>query len=267
MRRSSSRRRSRIFPVLRRIPSLAALIPDAATEPRELRNRAFHALRALIGVLARRQPIAIYIDDAQWGDADSAALVLALLRPPEPPPWLLLMTYRSHEAAGSASLTELGDGWREGIEQRDVPIGPLGVKDAEALALTFLEGSDGLAHRTARAVARESRGNPFLVQELARSNATSHQRADGETLATLTLEEMVAGRLERLPESARSLVELVAVGGRPLPLSVIGAAANLEDAVHETIALLGARRFVRTGQRPGNRNPEGWLSVYLPGQW
>jgi serine/threonine protein kinase/tetratricopeptide (TPR) repeat protein len=242
---------ARVFPVLRRVPSLADVVPDAATEPRELRSRAFQALRALFGALARRQPIVVYIDDAQWGDADSAALVLALLRPPEPPPWLLLMTYRSREATGSVFLTELRDGWPEGVEQRDVAIGPLSVDDAQALARTFLEGSDELAHRTARAVARESRGNPFLVQELARSNTGSGQRAEGDTLVTLTLEEMVFGRLERLPDGARRLIELIAVGGRPLPVSVIDAAAGLTDGVHETIALLGARRFARTGQRDG----------------
>src|ERR1019366_9904650 len=74
------------------------------------------------------------------------------------------------------------------------------------------DASDEGPMRTARAVARESRGSPFLVEELVRSNrgATS---ATGATLAVLTLDQMIAERLERLPDVARKLVEVLAVGG------------------------------------------------------
>ena len=243
---------TRVFPVLRRVPGLADAVDDAVTAPRELRDRAFEALRALLGSLAKRRPLVVYIDDAHWGDADSASLILALMRPPEAAPLLLLMTYRSNEAAGSVFLNDLRDGWPPDAEARDLSLGPLGSEDAEKLALTLLEGSGEYLHRTAQAVARESRGSPFLVQELARSNAAaSGGRGEGQTLSALTLEEMVSQRLERLSDEARRVIEIVAVGGRPLPVPVVARAASVLGNIHETIAHLGARRFARAGQRDG----------------
>jgi tetratricopeptide (TPR) repeat protein len=148
-------------------------------------------------------------------------------------------------------LNELRDGWPRDAEARDLTLGPLGVDDAEKLALTLLDGGSELERRTARAVARESRGNAFLVQELARSNANSGRRPDGETLSVMTLKSTVSQRLERLSEDARRVVEVIAVGGQPLPVSVVGRASGVLGTVNEAMASLGRRRFVRTGQRNG----------------
>jgi eukaryotic-like serine/threonine-protein kinase len=67
----------------------------------------------------------------------------------------------------------------------------------------------------------------------------------------LTLEQMVGERLARLPDEARRLVEIVAVSGRPLPVSVVAEASGVQGSVNEVIAFVSARRFVRTGLRDG----------------
>jgi hypothetical protein len=237
---------ARLFPVLQRVPGFDAPAEPTLDDPQALRRRAFGALREVTASLAARQPTVLFVDDAQWGDVDSAVLLLELLRPPAAPPLLLLMTYRDSEAQASPFLTEMRDRWPERAEVRDVTVGPLEAEDAYRLALTLLDASDGASQETARAMAHESRGNPFLIGELVRSS-----RPSAGSLGVLTLDQMVSERLARLPDEARRLIEIVAVGGRPMPVSIVADSSGVGDGVNETIALLGARRFVNTGLRYG----------------
>jgi tRNA A-37 threonylcarbamoyl transferase component Bud32/tetratricopeptide (TPR) repeat protein len=243
---------ARLFPVLRRIPDVEeAAKQERAEDPRAVRRRAFEALRALFVTLARRQPLAIFLDDVQWGDVDSASLLLEVLRGPEVPPVLVLMTFRDGEAAAkSPFLLELNERWPEGVRVVDVMVGPLEPPDATRLAASLLGGTYEETRRVAAAIAREGRGSPFLIEELARAQGDSAGTA-GQTLKVPTLHQMIADRVARVPENARRLIEVIAVGGRPLPVAVVGAAAGVQERVNETVAFLGARRFARIGQRDG----------------
>jgi eukaryotic-like serine/threonine-protein kinase len=243
---------SRVFPVLRRVASIGEVAETAVTDPNLVRRRAFSALRSLLGTLSARQPLVIYIDDAQWGDADSAALLLELVRPPDAPPVLYVMTQRDEEADTSLFLKEMRRRWPEGAEIRDITVGPLDPADAKRLALALLDRSDELAQRTARAAARESRGSPFLVEELVRHNVNLLARENGDTLDALTLRQMVAQRLERLPADARRLLEIVAVSGRPLAVSLVAQASGTGAEVDKAISAARARRLLRTGLRDGS---------------
>ncbi len=241
----------RIFPVLQRVPGVLATPGEAHEEDaRGLRQRAFDALRALLATLAKIQPLVLFVDDAHWGDHDGAALLMEILRPPQAPPLLLLLTCRDEGADRSPLLTEVRERWPEGAERRDVVIGPLDVADAKALALALLDATDEMAQRIARAVAREARGSPFLIEELVRGNR-GRIGADEATLVLMTLDQVVGHRLARLPEEAVRLIEIVAVSGRPLPVSLVAAASGIDDGASEAVTLLGSGRLARTGVRDG----------------
>jgi len=239
----------RLFPVLQRVPGFEAPA-EHGEDPQGVRRLAFGALRELLASIARRQPLVVFVDDVHWGDVDSAGLLLELLRPPDPPPLLMVMTFRDEEAKTSPFLIDMRDRWPAAAGSRDVAVGPLNAEDARRLATTLLDATDEMARRTARAVARESRGSPFLIEELVRSNR-GVASATGATLAVLTLEQMVSERLDRLPGQARKVIEIVAVSGRPLPVSVVASASGVEGGVHEVVSVLSARRFTRTGLRDG----------------
>jgi serine/threonine protein kinase len=246
---------ARLFPVLRRVPSIGALAEEAITDPQRVRRRAFLALRELLSSLSRRRPLVLFVDDAQWGDADSAALWLELVRPPHAPPILLAMTYRDEEAKTSPFLCELRAHWHDRAEMRGLTLGPLERADARHLALSLLGFHDGSAAAAADAIALESGGNPFLIEELARgvglrARSMSRQEASA-AFASVTLEQMVRDRLASLPDEARRMLEVVAVCGRPLVSLVASRAAGVAESADDVIALLRTRRFLHAGIRNG----------------
>ncbi len=248
---------ARVFPVLKRVASIGDLAEAEVTDPNLVRRRAFAALRELLGTLAKRRPLVLYVDDVQWGDADSSALLLELVRPPAAPPVLFIMTHRNEESQDSPFLEEMRQRWPEGAESREILVGALDQTDGQRLALALLDSTDEMAQRTARAAARESAGSPFLIEELVRSNSSLADRPQGDTLATLTLDQMVAQRLDRLPDDARLLLEVMAVGGRPLPVFVVAEASGVGGAeIDKAIAAVRARRFLRTGLRDGHETVE-----------
>jgi hypothetical protein len=240
---------ARLFPVLKRVPSLAALRDVAVEDSHDVRREAFGALRELVSTLATRKPLVLYIDDAQWGDVDSVALLHEVMRPPHAPPVLLLMTYREEEAGTSPFLLEMRERWAGAADVRDVRVGPLDLEDAQSLALARIGAPHELATKMAYAVAREAKGSPFLVKELVRGNQLLTKDA---TLSRLTLAEIVRDRLERLPSGGRRLAEVVAIAGRPLPLPVLAAACGEIDASDDNVELLLRERLVRVRFREGS---------------
>ncbi len=171
---------ARLFPVLRRVPEIADVRGSDAGDPHRMRRRGFAALRELLASLASRQALVVHLDDVHWGDADSAALLLDLVRPPSAPPLLLVMTYREDGAETSPLLEEMRSQWPHGAEAREMAVGPLDAGDAAQLALALLGSSDDAARATAAAVARESHGSPFLIEELVRSHQARPRREAGE---------------------------------------------------------------------------------------
>jgi ABC-type arginine transport system ATPase subunit len=265
---------SRVFPVLRQVEAVAAArrrvvaIPDS----QELRRRAFGALRELLSRLADRLPLVLFIDDLQWGDADSAALLLELLRPPDPPALLLIASCRSEDVARSlivAALRTLPAAASAGSEFRERRIEELAPEEARDLARALLGGSQG-QQSSADAVARESRGNPLFLDELARAVRSSPRDVVGafdsrpsesgpaSLLApgAVKLEDVIWKRIAQLPEDARRLLATIAVAGRPLDRAIARRAAELSDNDQPALAVLRAGHLVRAAGAEGEDHVE-----------
>jgi hypothetical protein len=243
---------ARLFPVLRRVPAIDALIGEWIVDPQGARRRAFRALRDLLAALARRRPVVLFIDDVHWGDTDSAALLLELARPPDAPRLLLLMTYRGEQESKSPFLAALLGDWPRQSEMREVAVGALERDDARRLACAWLDANGASVKATADAIANESEGSPFLIEELARGVLSQSEFRTQESGSTGlgTLEQMISHRLAQLPDEARHCLELVAISGRPVPIAV-ASAAGASHASSETFSLLRSRRFIRSGIREG----------------
>ena len=140
----------RMFPVLRRVDAVAVAAAGrqaaGASDPQEVRRRAFAALRELLARLGDRRPLVVSIDDFQWGDSDSAALLAELLLPPDPPVLLLLASFRSEDEATSPILQQfLRTPGEDGAfpERKVLDVEDLSRADAHTLARALLARAPG----------------------------------------------------------------------------------------------------------------------------
>jgi serine/threonine protein kinase len=241
---------TQVFPVLNQIEALVSLPRRSieVTDPRELRMRAFIALRELLARLGDRKPLVLAIDDLQWGDADSAALLSELMRPPDPPVLLLLGCYRDEDARSSPFLRALLEGSKcdnEIINWRDLAVDPLTESEASELALCLLGGDDPGVTAHARVIAQESGGNPFFVTELVRHVSVGAGPSASSEAREVTLDEVLWDRIRSLPVGARRFLEAVAVSGQPVRQASAFRVAGLGADGLTSLAVLRAGHLVR----------------------
>lgn len=212
----------RLFPSLGRLEVMTTVPGRSPTvDPHELRRRAFAAVREVCARITDSRPLVLFIDDAHWGDADSAALLRNLLAPPEVPPLLLVVGYRGDDLDNELLRTltnpvKVDAAW----ETVDVPVGPLQMHEAEVLALSLL-GSSAAARTQAKQIAEESAQSPLFIAELVRS-----LKKGGDPHVSMGL--VVARRVEALPDEAHRMVQVLACCDRPLDIAELARACDLE---------------------------------------
>ncbi|WP_428262548.1 serine/threonine-protein kinase PknK [Haliangium sp.] len=254
---------ARLFPmlglVLSRAPSPAARRSGAGQVHAEaLRRRAFAALKRLLAYLAERWPLVIIVDDLHWGDMDSAALLAELIAPPRAPGLLLVASYSDDDAHGD-SLQWLHQSVARSLPATavsEVEIGPLSERDSYRLAMSIWERlgdyggqADDRAERgrqLARAATREAGGTPLFVVEIMRHLATSTAARTDAIPGAISLEHVISERRRRLEPAARTLVEVIAVAGRPVPQGVALRAAGISGTEVGAVAALRAAHLIRT---------------------
>jgi hypothetical protein len=235
-----------MFPVLARVRAVAEAPrrPDGPADQQELRRRAFGGLRELLARLGGRRPLVVCIDDLQWGDADSAAALGEVLRPPDAPALLLVLCYRSDETSGPAlrTLLEATDGPGRAAGAREIAVAPLTPDDTRRMAVALMKGVESARH--VEAVVRESGGNPLFAWELLQAAEAGRGQADGE--AGPTLDRVIWDRVARLPAGGRELLTVLAVAGRAVPADLACRAAGVHPGDAALLGTLRAGRLVRT---------------------
>lgn len=224
-----------IFPVLRRLKLTEDpryFLPPLR-EAKELRNQAFVAFCDLLVRMARTQPVVIFIDDLQWADRDSFALLRALMRQPGAPALMLIATCRRVSEAGNGTAALLSEVLAQpGIET--IELGPLEADSTRVLAENILdepELSPDTKQQILDAVVREAEGHPFFAIEfvhhlcnVAKPQGTLDAANDG---IKLKLDGMILARVGSLPQESQRMLRVIAVAGDALPQRVLASAADV----------------------------------------
>jgi serine/threonine protein kinase len=247
----------RVFPVFNRVGHIAVSFAESApADPVEIRRQAFAALRALLGRLCSRSTLILAIDDVQWADRDSGIFLEQLLKGPDAPPLLLILSYRPQSADGNELIDRLRSTHQAAtaIACLDVDVTALPPADAEFLLRRLLEHAPANLESSAlKRVADESEGNPFLLHRLAHRILAAPGEIDDVNNATVISEEM-----GRLTHGDRRLVEIVAVARQPVPVDVAVKAAVGKTAESIDVARLFALRLLQMTRR----GPEELLDIY-----
>jgi len=231
----------RVFPVLRRVEAIAqAPMPTTHgyLEPKELRAQAFGALRELLRRIALRRPLVLAIDDLQWTDSDSLALLGELLRPPGEPNVLFIGTLREAPEDGPLETAPL-----KPSERRHIRLERLPPSDARMLTQLLIGRVAPARPVNVEAITREGAGHPLFLDELVR-----HFTADSTPeVRPVKLEDALWSRVEKLDPGARRIVELVSMAGGRLQQETVTQAAQMDYAdFSRQVAALRAANLVRT---------------------
>jgi hypothetical protein len=218
---------ARIFPALQRLEVVKRVKQrrPLPVDPGELRRVAFSALKELLSRIAEQEPLVLYVDDLQWSDEDGNQLLSSLISPPDAPALLLIGAYRSEGVDTSPGLNVLRErvSGKEDIRVREIELGALSERESQELATELLPKE--LRDRAAR-IAKESRGSPFFITELARFTGTGHAEVE-ET----DLDNAIRSRVATLSDTERDVLEAICVSAQPLEQNLLRAAANADDIV------------------------------------
>jgi serine/threonine protein kinase len=248
------------FPVLARVEALArsegrdgsGATDDAILDPNEHRRHLFQVLRTLFTRLAERRPLLLVIDDLQWADADSVALLANLMCPPGAPPLLLCATVRKGDAADRLNAALV----LHHLDIAHLRVDRLPHDEAAELASRILarrppgpwdQPERNVSPPDPQAIAREAAGHPLFIDELLRHvpqplDAHENDSEGGDTArgSPIRLEKALWSRIDRLEPAARRLIEVLAVAGAPLEQELAAEAAAI-DATAQSRLLQGLR--------------------------
>src|SRR4051794_2277552 len=221
-----------------RASELAILLPEFGPPPADVqaaagmsgteadaqRFRFFDAVAALVGEIGAESPLVLVFDDLQWADRPTLQLLRHLVRAPAPRRALFVGTYRESEISDRHPLHELvGDLRREGTLRR---LELSGLAEAEVAELVAELASAPATESFVHALAGETEGNPFFIEEVVRhirdtAGALTEEVTLEEAGVPDGVREVTARRLRRLSEPTRAVLLVASVIGREFDYDVL----------------------------------------------
>lgn len=218
------------------LQALSLAPPGAQAPPRLPAERTMQALREVLGALARRGPLVLFVDDWQWADDATRQLMHDVVGGGQP---LLVLATARPGLPGDIDST--------GSERLE--LGPF--SDAEALA-TVAELLPAADPFLAQQIVRQAGGNPLFVEELCHFMAHEPNPASLGPLqgGPAWLETLIAARVARLPAAQRQVLDMAAVVGTQVPVWLLERLAGC-DAAHPSVAALASQDLLFPSEDAG----------------
>ncbi len=195
----------------------------------ELREVAFERLSHIMARFQEKGPLMLAIDDLQWTDAESMALLSRLIEERLGRVFILGM-FRPEGVSGDHPLRQLLDAHGDKDRLLTLVLKPLSHADVSRLIEGVLgEIPDaGAPRRNIGTIAEQAGGNPFFAMQLALMLSRQEiQQQITRTLRLPSIAELVTLRFEELSGPARLVLELAATAGGSSPALLLRQASGL----------------------------------------
>ncbi len=179
-------------------------------------GESYWAVRRLLETLAARTPVLLVLDDVHWAE----------------PALLDLVDYLAERVAAPLLVLCLARPELERPLGETLALGPLAAAEARAVAEQIAELDDATHAR----IVELAEGNALYVEQLA-----AYAVEGGEGLPP-TLEAVLSGRLGRLPDAERNVLQRAAVAGREFSRGAV--AALTETPVDAQLLSLSRRGLI-----------------------
>ena len=175
--------------------------------PEAVKARTFDALRLLFLKAATSCPLVIIVEDIHWIDRTSEEFLATLVGQLMAAPILLIATYRPGYRPP----------WMDRSYVTQMTIAPLSAADSARL-LESVAGPQSITTDVSSAILRRGEGNPFFLEELARSAIDQGTAAEA---IPETVHGVIMARLDRLPDMPKRLLQTASILGREVPIKLL----------------------------------------------
>jgi class 3 adenylate cyclase/tetratricopeptide (TPR) repeat protein len=235
------------------VPAFLALLDIPAEDPEWTaldpllrRQRTIEGVRRLLLSESVVQPVVLALEDLNWADSETRAVLDAIVEILPNARILVLVSYRpEYEHA----LHERAPGYRE------LRLAPLLPESIGAL-LGLLLGDDPSLAPLKDTLPGQTAGNPLWLEESVQSLVETGVLTGARGAYRLTrplptvrippsLLALLAARIDRLPQRDKQLVQSAAVIGKDVPAALLESITDLpEDDLRQSLARLQAGEFL-----------------------
>jgi len=243
------------------LPTLFDLLGIAddvdSSAPRDEQAHKRRTLEAIKQILLREslnQPLMVIFEDLHWIDEHTQDFLNLLADSIGTAKLLLLVNYRP----------EYSHQWNSKTYYTQLRLDPLGREGAGEMLSALLGDGDDLS-ALKQLIVEKTEGTPFFMEEmvqdlfeegtLIRDGTVQLTRALGELEIPVTVQAILATRIDRLPGDAKELLQVLAVIGRELPLPLIRSlVVKSDDELERLLDELQLGEFIY--EQPAVGDPE-----------
>ncbi len=241
---------------------LGVFPPAPELEAGPARLRFFEGLTRLFRNIAQEGPLLIFLDDFQWADPDSVALLeyVGVRLPGQR--ILVLLTYRETEVDEKGALGKALFGLKRKNLLREISLKRFDVENARELVAAVLGGGPPPSDLV-RPVIERTGGNPLFVEEVCRSLVEDRSltrtaqgwqaKPEAKIQIPSTVKEVIRRRVDRIGPEAEIVLAVASVFGNEFEFGLLKELSEVDSEKLLLLleAMLRARLLHETEVAPG----------------